>query len=523
MAEKVLIVDDDPIILESVSLTLMNKGHEVLTADSGEKALKILQRDCPQLILLDVNMKGINGFETLEKIKSDFRSSQVIMLTGRKEVSDVVTAIKKGAFDYIVKPFSSSELENAMKRALESLKERQQLQSLMAEDKSVPIAQRIIGDSKELKRIISFIEKVNRSSDTTILIEGETGTGKELIAHLIYYKSDRYDKPFVPIDCGSIPRELLESELYGYERGAFTGASHKGKKGKFESADKGTIFLDEIDKLSLDNQAKLLRFLETRKFSPLGSIREVSVDVRIIAASAFPLDTMVEKDKFLSDLFFRLNVFRIWIPPLRERTDDILPLAREFIKEFNRKFKRDVRTVSQEAESLLLDYHWPGNARELKNIIERAVLLIDKKEIGRNDLAFLSERQAATKNAQSQAPEKPESTSWIKMSELTAFLVQEAMKESKGKISPAARRLGLTRARMSTLVKKHCTPRHQAETTAKYELGVSFNNVTSLENAQKELIGQTLAALKGNISKTARMLKMTRSQLRWKMDYFNLS
>lgn len=521
MAENVMIVDDDLIVRESLSLTLRSRGLKVTAVESGEQGLHQLRKECPAVIFLDITMGGIDGIQTLKQIKEMNCASKIIMLTGRKDVKIVVEAMKSGAFDYLVKPFDSSELFLSLDRALDEC--RQNAGGDAVDQNGDDLGQhRLVGNSPQTRRIHDLIKKINRYSDTTVLIEGETGTGKELIARQIYQTSQRVDKPYIAIDSSAIPRELLESELFGYEGGAFSGAASKGKKGKFESADGGTILLDEIDKLPLDSQAKLLRFLETRSFFPVGSTTRVTVDVRIIASTATPLETLVEERKFIPDLIFRLNVFKIVVQPLRERREDILPLARFFIQEFNRKFKRDIRKLPTETEKILLNYNWPGNVRELRNVIQRGVLFSDTNTIERDSLSFLfSDNPALYENSSRRKQDSDTIPDIIPLDSLTGYLVRKAYRECNGKISPAARLLGLTRARMATLVKKHLDEKTAISDEERLILH-DYDIADSLDSAHKKLILNSLDSVAWNISEAARQLKISRAQLRWKIQSLNL-
>ena len=516
-----MIVDDDLIVRESLSLTLRSRGLNVTAVESGEQGLHKLKKECPAVILLDITMGGIDGIQTLKQIKKMNCPSKIIMLTGRKDVKIVVEAMKSGAFDYLVKPFDSSELFLSLDRALDEWQQSATGEcSTDSTDKRDNV--QLVGNSPQTRRIHDLIKKINRYSDTTVLIEGETGTGKELIARQIYRTSQRVNMPYIAIDSSAIPRELLESELFGYEGGAFSGATSKGKKGKFESADGGTILLDEIDKLPLDSQAKLLRFLETRSFFPVGSTTKITVDVRIIASTATPLGTLVEERRFIPDLLFRLNVFKIVVPPLRERREDILPLARYFIQEFNRKFKRDIRKLPADTEKILLNYNWPGNIRELRNVIQRGVLFSDTNTIERDSLSFifndstsLYDNTSPGENAPNKAPDV------ISLDMLTGYLVRKAYREFNGKISPASRLIGLTRARMATLVKKYLDENIEISDEERLILN-DYDIADSLDSAQKKLILRSLDRTSWNISEAARQLKVTRAQLRWKMKALNL-
>jgi two-component system, NtrC family, response regulator AtoC len=370
---RILVVDDEHLIRWSLEQNLRKQEYDVLTAGSGEDALKIIREEQPDLVLLDIQLPGISGLEVLEKIKDFDEDIIVIMVTAHGGLETAVNAMRMGAYDYINKPFNLDEMAIVIRKALETSDLRREVVGLRSEHKKTG-PPKIIGESRHMKHVLEMMSRVAKSEASTVLIQGESGTGKELVAKWIHYESSRADKPFVAINCAAVPATLLESELFGYEKGAFTDAKSQ-KKGLFEVADGGTVFLDEIGDMELSMQAKLLRFLEDRTFRRIGGSKVITVDVRIVSATNKDLIKAVEEKIFRNDLYYRLQVIPIFLPPLRERREDIILLANYFIDSFNKEFNKGVKAISGMAEKLLIEYDWPGNIRELKNVIERAIIL----------------------------------------------------------------------------------------------------------------------------------------------------
>src|SRR5512137_122178 len=370
---RLLVVDDEHLIRWSLEQNLRKQGYDVLTAGSGEDALKIAREESPDLVMLDIQLPGISGLEVLEKIKEFDEDIIVIMVTAHGGLETAVNAMRLGAYDYLHKPFNLDELAIVIRKALETSDLRREVASLRSEHKKTG-PPNIIGTSRHMQNILEMMDKVARSEAATVLIQGESGTGKELVAKWIHYKSNRAEKPFIAINCAAVPATLLESELFGHEKGAFTDAK-TAKKGLFELADGGTVFLDEIGDMEMGMQAKLLRFLEDRTFRRIGGGRVFSVDVRIISATNKDLQKAIEDKSFRNDLYYRLQVIPIFLPPLRERREDVLALASHFVELYNKDFNKKVQGIAEMAERMLLDYSWPGNVRELKNVIERAIIL----------------------------------------------------------------------------------------------------------------------------------------------------
>src|SRR5512133_1029274 len=437
---KILVVDDEHLIRWSLEQNLKKQGYEVLTAGSGEDALNIVREDQPDLVLLDIQLPGISGLDVLEKIKEIDEDIIVIMVTAHGGLETAVTAMRIGAYDYLNKPFNLDEMAIVIRKALETSDLRREVASLRVEHKKVG-PPNIIGTSHVMQGILSMMEKVARSEAATVLIQGESGTGKELVAKWIHYKSSRAEKPFMAINCAAVPATLLESELFGHEKGAFTDAKAT-KKGLFELADGGSVFLDEIGDMEMGMQAKLLRFLEDRTFRRIGGSKVSSVDVRIISATNKDLLKAIETKDFRNDLYYRLQGIPIFLPPLRDRREDILQLAKHFIDNYKREFAKQVNGVSAQAERLLVDYHWPGNIREMKNVIERAIILGNEEMLTVDHLPIEITSRAASAPVSSQVIFKlpPEG---IDIEEVEKELIRQALENSDWNQSKAAKKLNL--------------------------------------------------------------------------------
>ena len=375
-ADKVLVVDDERLVRWSLRQKCEEWGYQVVEADAGEPGLALCQNEAPDLVLLDVRLPDISGLQVLSQLRQNGDTRPVIMITADPQLDDVKASLKLGAYDFVGKPIDFDELNVTIKNALEATRLRTEVQSLRGEVRRKTGYHEVIGTSAKMAELMAFVRKVASSEATTILIQGESGTGKDLIAKAIHYESARQEKPFVAINCSAIPETLMEAELFGHEKGAFTDAKQM-KKGLFEAADGGTLFLDEIGELSPLLQAKLLRVLEDQVIRRVGGVRDMQVDVRVIAASNRDLEKAVRECHFREDLYYRLAIIAIFIPPLRERKDDILPLVEFFIDRYNRRFRKSVRGITADTRRLLLAHNWPGNVRELKNSIERAMILED--------------------------------------------------------------------------------------------------------------------------------------------------
>jgi len=384
--EKILIVDDEKIVRESLFHWFEEEGYEVDVAEDGETALKKYEKIKFDLLLVDMKMPGMSGLELLTRIKAIDNDAIVILITAFASVPTAISALKNGAFDYVTKPVDPDELAHLVQKALEQKALRLENKQLKENIDEIIKPDNLIGESYQMKKIYELIHTV-APTDTTVMIRGESGTGKELVAKAIHINSKRKYFPIIPVNCGALAESLLESELFGHEKGAFTGAQFK-RKGKFEMADGGTIFLDEIGSISLKMQIELLRVIETKQFNRVGGNELIKSDFRVIIATNEPLEDLVKAGKFREDLYYRLNVFSIIIPPLRERRDDIQLLSSFFLNKFSTAMNKQLKNISKEAMEFLINYDWPGNVRELENAIERAVVVGKSNEIIVDDLPF---------------------------------------------------------------------------------------------------------------------------------------
>ena len=389
----VYIVDDEQTIREGVTMALEDLYRIEEFADA-ETALDALEKNPPDLVLLDVGLPGMDGIEALRRIKEIFPEVLVIMITAYEDVHTVIAAMKSGAYDYVVKPIYMDGLEVTIRNAIETIKLRKEVQAIQEKylKEHIPC---FIGESNAIQDVMELIKTVAKSPDTPIIILGETGTGKELLASAIHYNSPNFKAPFATLNCAAIPKDLIESELFGYERGAFSGADATGKKGLIEEAANGTLFLDEIGDLSLEAQAKLLRFLELGEFYRVGGTKKHHIKTRVISATNKDLDRMIAEGQFRRDLYFRLGVIKVQAPSLNERPEDIVPLSKHYLQEFNRKFGKKIRGLSADAEGVLLAHNWTGHVRELKNLMERAVLTGKGPDLLPVDLGLDSHGQEA--------------------------------------------------------------------------------------------------------------------------------
>jgi DNA-binding NtrC family response regulator len=372
---KILVVDDEPEVGWLFGRVLGEEGYEVLTAETSEEALAQIEKEQPDVVFLDVKLSGQDGIALLRNIQRSRSKQVVIMLTGHGEVSTAVEAMKLGAYDYLIKPLPNDRLKIIVKHALQTVGLRREVNGLKKQVSKRWTWDRFIGASPQMQKVFELVRKV-ATHDVTVLVRGESGTGKELVARAIHADSHRRDQPFVPLDCATLPEALVESEIFGYEKGAFTGALDR-KPGRFERANEGTLFLDEVGNLASHVQMKLLRVLQEGEVERLGSKESLSVDVRLIAATNMDLEDLMKRGTFRDDLFHRLNVFVICLPPLREREGDLELLSRFFLERFNRELDRSVQGISDEAIALMHRYDWPGNVRELQNALKSAVILAE--------------------------------------------------------------------------------------------------------------------------------------------------
>ncbi len=452
LSGRILVVDDEPLTLELICEELKGASFEVDSASNGLEAVKKAQQKMYEVVITDMSMPGLDGMGVLSHFMEHSPETMVIVLTGYGTIETAVDAMKSGAFDYLTKPAKIDEILLVVKRALElkSLKaENQLLKSQLQERYRFD---RIIGKSEPMQAIYRMIERISRT-DSTVLITGESGTGKELIANAIHYNSSRKDKPFVPINCGAIPEELLESELFGHEKGSFTGA-YRERIGRFEMAHQGTIFLDEIGEMSAKLQVKLLRFIQEKKFERVGGSRTIQVDARILAATNKDLDRMVAQGDFREDLFYRLNVIPIRVPPLRERAEDIVLLTHHFLQVHSHKKGLPLKRVSSAAMDAMQRYGWQGNVRELENVIERMVILTEGDEIQLEDLPQRMQVQPLRQSFPSIGLDEQGIDLKRTLDELENTLILEALKKSGGVKNQAAKLLGLNRTTLIEKMKK---------------------------------------------------------------------
>ncbi|MBI4680467.1 MAG: sigma-54-dependent Fis family transcriptional regulator [Nitrospirae bacterium] len=442
---RIIAIDDEETMLRILKRSLEPENYIIETFLNAGDAMKRFDSGEPvDIVITDMMLPDFDGFQIIEKAHSIDKDIMVIVITASSSVESAVRAIKTGAYDFIPKPFDPEHILIVVRRAVETRNLKLENIGLKKRLKTIPYPDEIIGASQAMRQVFGMIEKV-KDTEGTVLIIGESGTGKELIARAIHYKSKRAKNPFIPINCGALPDELLESELFGYERGAFTGAINK-KNGLFETADSGTVFLDEVSSISPMMQVKLLRFLQERSFMRLGGKETISVDVRIIAATNEDLKEAVEKGSFRKDLYYRLNVIPIEIPPLRERRDDIPLLIRHFIQRFSLKLDKKITGISKDAEELLIRYKWEGNIREIENIIERAITITDGDIIGANDLP--DEIKTNIEQISHSASPYPAD---LTLFDIEKLHIESVLKAANGNKSKAARALGID---YSTLLRK---------------------------------------------------------------------
>ncbi len=438
---KILIVDDEKIICDMLKTELEKNDYDVTVVNNSKDAIKAIEFTHFDIILLDLMLPKITGLDLLSLIKEKSPDTVVIMITAYGSVESAVKAMKLGAFDYISKPFSMDEMLVVIKKAEEYAKKIKEVNYYKKEREQKYDLDAIVGSSKVMRDIKDLITRVAEADVKVVLIEGESGVGKELIAKAIYSSGKRAEGPFIAINCASVPETLLESELFGYEKGAFTDAKAT-KQGLIELADGGTLFLDEVGDMPMTIQAKMLRFLEERKVRRVGGLTDISVDVQIIAATNKILKKLVQEGKFREDLYYRIKVVPIFVPPLRERKEDIIELANFFIKKFNTEFKKKVKGFSPIAMKMIMQYDWPGNIRELRNVIERAMIFEDQDMIMVErlpaEIIASSNRQSSTESFEFKIP--PDG---IDIEEVEKELIRQALAMSKGNQSKAARLLNI--------------------------------------------------------------------------------
>ncbi len=453
MKHKILIVDDEHNMRRILEAMLRREGYNVVQAEDGETALRKIEENDITTVVTDLKMPGMDGLSLLSKIMSDSPEIPVIIITAHGTIETAVNAMKSGAFDYVTKPFEQDEMKMIVRKAVRAA-EYNRLE--IHPESGLPTNKyHTVGESRQIKEIHQIIDKV-AASPTTVLIRGESGTGKELIAQAIHENSPRNNNPFIKLNCAAIPENLLESELFGYEKGAFTGAV-TSKPGKFELADGGSLFLDEVGEIPREMQVKLLRVLQNQEFERVGGIRTIKVDVRIIAATNRDLERDVDEGRFRQELYYRLNIVPIALPPLRQRTEDIPLLVNHFILKLNRKLGRNVKDVSPNVLKALMNYHWPGNIRELENVMERAVLMTDNTTLELSDfppniletsggnIPDISFNQNVTlKEAVKETTEQVEKSLIIKI-----------LKKMNGNVTRSAQELGISRKSLQMKMKEY--------------------------------------------------------------------
>ena len=454
MKNRVLIVDDDEFIRSSLKRLVNKNGYEADISDCGSDALKKIKKYQPDIVFVDYRLPDMDGLETMKKILKILPEVIIIFFSAYGTIKTVVKAIQLGAFDYIQKPYKNDEILVILMRAKEHLKLTREVKHLKLRNQEANLScSNIVAESQEICRVLDMAKNVSKSSDTPVLIQGETGVGKEVIASTIHYNSPRRDGPFLKINCAAIPKDLLESELFGHEKGAFTGAEQK-KPGFFELAEGGTLLLDEIGEISMHAQVKLMRVLENKTFFKVGGTSQEISDVRVIASTNRDLSEEVKKGNFREDLFYRLNVITIHVPSMKMRRSDIIPLAKYFMEIFSTKFNKKVNRISQAAQDVLINHEWRGNVREIRNIMERVVLLADKTTIT-PEMLLLEDHNPKSESVFTINL----SEDGISLDEITKGVIEKALQISKGNQLKAAKILGLSRSRLRYgLSKYHFNP-----------------------------------------------------------------
>lgn len=461
MSHTILIIDDEPNILRFLSQALNIQGYKVITSLTGASGLEEVLSKVIDLVLLDLKLPDTTGIEVLRAIREQDRDLPVIMLTAFGDVSTAVQAMKLGAGDYLSKPFDLEELLLMVRKLLETSAMYRELRQLRREKQDPYKLNYIVGYSAQMRAVFDLVGQVAQSENTSVLLEGESGTGKEIIAHAIHERSQRSDGPFLAINCAAIPDALLESELFGYEAGAFTDAKRQ-KRGLLEMAEGGTLFLDEISEMKPEMQAKLLRVLEERAFRRVGGTHESKINVRFIAATNSKLEVALQSGAFRPDLYYRLSVVQIKLPPLRERAQDVMLFAATFIEEFNTALKKNVRSISPAAQRLLVTYPWPGNVRELRNVIERAMILGQGPEIipDHLPLALTGGPGPGTRGRDewerwlNLRPTEPLTLEEVK-DKVEQTMIHQALEACQGNQSRAAKLIGLNYDLLRYRMKKH--------------------------------------------------------------------
>jgi two-component system, NtrC family, response regulator AtoC len=453
-SKTVLVVDDEKLVRWSVRQKLESAGYRVLEASTAAEAIKLFKEDMPDLVTLDVRLPDGNGLKILLEMKKTSPAVPVIMITAYAAVDDAVKALQIGAYDYLEKPINFDRLLHSLGNAFETSQLRTEVERSKQEQESAYSVDRIVGESKAISDVKQLVLTVADSEANTILIQGESGTGKDMVAKALHYQSRRGSRPFMVLNCAAIPEQLLENELFGHERGAFTDAKTM-KKGLFELADGGTVFFDEISEMHFNLQAKLLRVLEDQTFRRIGGIKDIQTDVRVICASNKDLEKMAQDENFRQDLFYRLSVIPITLPPLRARKEDINLLVDHFVKEYNLRFKKSIKGMTAKARKVLSGYEWPGNVRELKNAIERAMILQDQGHIDEGLLPvriseFKSESAGITGDGTLLIPSEG-----VDLYQVEKELIRQALIKARGNQTQASRLLSITRDTLRYKMKKY--------------------------------------------------------------------
>lgn len=448
----VLVIDDEEIVRASCS-RILSADYIVKVAKSGAEGIRLFEREGFDLVLTDLMIPDMDGIEVLKNIKEKSSDTEIIIITGYGTVSSAVRAMKYGAFDYLEKPFTPDSLLQTVERALERKKALFESIRLSHEMPGIYEVQNIIGKSSAMQRVFQQIMAVS-PTNSTVLITGESGTGKELVAKAIHYNSLRKGQPFVVVDCGTIPETLIEPELFGYIKGAFTGAS-ENRDGFFKTANEGSIFFDEIGNLSMPTQAKLLRVIQEREFIPVGSRKSIQVDIRFIAATNKDMETMTKEGSFREDLFYRLNIFPIKLPPLREKKEDIPLLSYHFLNQFRKTLSKEVTHISAEAMKILIAYDWPGNVRQLENTIERAIILSDGKTLRADHLAFLVRAPETVPKTREELKELKRNLRSKSIEDIEKAFLLNALERNNWNITKAATDVGMQRTNFHALLRKY--------------------------------------------------------------------
>lgn len=448
---KILVVDDKELTVHFLKQNLTSREYGVFIAHTGEDGIDIYKEEIPDLVLLDLKLPGIDGIETLSKIKEIDSDALVIIMTAYGDIATAVKAIKTGAYDYLEKPFESDQVIHLLQNALETTTLKREVKRVREKQKGMYGFDNVVGKSKAMRNIFKIVKRIAQSDAGIILIHGESGTGKDVIARVIHYHSPIAESPFVEINCTALSENLIESELFGHEKSAFTDAKAM-KRGLFEIADGGTIFLDEIGDMSMSTQAKLLRVVEGKAFKRVGGLTDINVDVRIIAATNKDLAAAVKQGTFREDLYYRLMVIPVYLPPLRERREDIAPLIKFFIGEFSKNIKGRIKKISREAEDILIGYNWPGNVRELKNILERISILETGDTLMPEHLPEELKGRFKLLDKGSPAFILPEDG--ISLESVERNLIKQALNMSMGNQSNASKLLSLSRDTLRYRMKK---------------------------------------------------------------------